>query len=479
MTQQNIKSATTKPTESSAKKRAPRSRKTEVESALEQATLALHGQDKLVRSPEQARKKPHTPDSIRQLADNIAAVGLLQNLVGHVMTDGLVGIAAGDGRRQAIALLVSEGRWPADRSIPVLIIPESLAKAVSLSENGRRADMHPADQIAAFSELAQDGKTAAQIAGLLGYRTPHVERCLSLAGLAPFLLQLLAEDKITLEHCQVMTLNPDHDVQQQVWTAATSQWHGDVPDITRLRRLMTDGETEIAGNDAFAFVGRDTYLNAGGEITTDLFTADGEGLADRSLISRLQLEKLQAMAAGIAEAEGWEWSEGRMERISKWGDDERLYRLGEAPELELSDVQLARVTEIEAALPGATDDDKAQLQGEYKAIMEAAQVSAWRSAPRKNSGVVVSWAGGEPLVQRGVYRVTEEEHAARAAREKAKADKNKQENPVEAIPATLVRAFMRSLTGRAGRALYAGRRVGGAADLASVLQRVQYRKSRK
>lgn len=439
MTQQNIKGATTKPTESSAKKRAPRTRKTEVESALEQATLALHGQEKLVRSPEQARKKAHTPDGIRQLADNIAAVGLLQNLVGHVMADGQIGIAAGDGRRQAIALLVSEGRWPADRDVPVLIIPEALAKAVSLSENGKRLDMHPVDQISGFSDLAKDGKTPAQIAGLLGYSTRHVERCLTLAGLAPFLLELLAADKITLDHCQVMTLAADHGRQEQVWQAALGYARDDVPHVSTLRHLMTDGETEIAGNKAFAFVGRDAYIAAGGVITTDLFTADGEGLADRALISALQLEKLQAVAATLAEAEGWEWSAGRMDRINHYGDDERLYRLAKAPELELNAVQLARATDIEAALPGATDADKAQLQGEYKAIMEAAQVSAWRSVPRENRGVVVSWAGGEPLVQRGVYRITEEEHAARAAREKAKADQNKQENPVEAIPATLVK----------------------------------------
>ncbi|ETJ31504.1 hypothetical protein Q604_UNBC14008G0001, partial [human gut metagenome] len=40
------------------------------------------------------------------------------------------------------------------------------ATAASMTENGHRRDMHPAEQIAGFRAMAQEGKTPAQIGDL-------------------------------------------------------------------------------------------------------------------------------------------------------------------------------------------------------------------------------------------------------------------------------------------------------------------------
>lgn len=444
MTQQNIKGATTKPTESSAKKGSRKKQDSTVSleqilkvAVTEQATL-----DRLVKSPHQARKRQHPASHIRGLADSISGVGLLQNLVGHFMTDGQIGIAAGGGRLEALQLLSSENRWPQDQNISVLIVPEDLAKAVSLTENGKRLDMHPAEQIEGFSDLSAEGKTPAQIAGLLGYSSRHVERSLKLAALAPSVLTLLAEDVITLDHCQALIMAETHERQEQVWSAAKSAFSG-TPPASYLRRLITEGETQIAGNSRFAFIGRDEYLAAGGEIRIDLFSEDGEGFADPVMIETLLFKKLGDMAQQLAADEGWTWGEGRLSEVKHWGDDARQYRLYDVKvKAQYTDAQQERLSQLEAIFETGTEDERRSAGLEYQAVQNAAEVSAWRDHPHEDRGVVVFFYEGKPCVQRGVYRIPEEEQAAEAARKSEEEVRNKAPaKEIDGIPATLVKAL--------------------------------------
>ena len=91
-------------------------------------------------------------------------------------------------------MLAERGIIPADWPVRVKVIPQELATAASMTENGHRRDMHPAEQIAGFRAMAQEGKTPAQTGDLLGYSPRHVQRMLKLADLAPVILDALAED---------------------------------------------------------------------------------------------------------------------------------------------------------------------------------------------------------------------------------------------------------------------------------------------
>ncbi|WP_162901031.1 ParB N-terminal domain-containing protein [Erwinia persicina] len=111
MSQHNVKGATAKPTETSAKKPRSAAKKAPavVEQVLAQATREMATLSRLVVSPHQARRREHSAGHIRGIADSIAGVGLLQNLVGHVMDDGRIGVAAGGGRLLALQLLQGKG----------------------------------------------------------------------------------------------------------------------------------------------------------------------------------------------------------------------------------------------------------------------------------------------------------------------------------------------------------------------------------
>lgn len=124
----------------------------------------------------------------------VKGVGLLQNLVVHTLPGDRYGVAAGGRRLAALNMLAERGIIPADWLVRVKVIPQELATAASMTENGHRRDMHPAEQIAGFRAMAQEGKTPAQIGDLLGYSPRHVQRMLKLADLAPVIREAVGED---------------------------------------------------------------------------------------------------------------------------------------------------------------------------------------------------------------------------------------------------------------------------------------------
>ena len=57
-------------------------------------------------------------------------------------------------RQSAISDAKRRGIIPADWPVRVKVIPQELATAASMTENGQRRDMHPAEQIAGFRAMA-------------------------------------------------------------------------------------------------------------------------------------------------------------------------------------------------------------------------------------------------------------------------------------------------------------------------------------
>lgn len=142
----------------------------------------------LIKSPLNVRTVPYSVESVSELAESIKGVGLLQNLVVHTLHGDRYGVAAGGRRLAALNMLAERNILPADWPVRVKVILQELATAASMTENGHRRDMHPAEQIAGFRAMAQEGKTPAQTGDLLGYSPRHVQRMLKLADLAPVIL---------------------------------------------------------------------------------------------------------------------------------------------------------------------------------------------------------------------------------------------------------------------------------------------------
>ncbi|EAA5845619.1 ParB/RepB/Spo0J family partition protein [Shigella sonnei] len=363
----------------------------------------------LIKSPLNVRTVPYSAESVSELAESIKGVGLLQNLVVHALPGDRHGVAAGGRRLAALNMLAERGIIPADWPVRVKIIPQELATAASMTENGHRRDMHPAEQIAGFRAMAQEGKTPAQTGDLLGYSPRHVQRMLKLADLAPVILDALAEDRITTEHCQALALENDTARQVQVFEAACQSGWGGKPDVRVIRNLITESEVAVAGNSKFRFVGADAF--SPDELRTDLFSDDGDGYVDRVALDAALLEKLQAVAEHLREAEGWEWCAGRMEPVGECREDAETYRCLPEPEAVLTEAEDERLNELMTRYDALENqcEESDLLEAEMKLMRCMAKVRAWTPEIRAGSGVVVSWRYGNVCVQRGVQLRSEDD----------------------------------------------------------------------
>ncbi|MDF0989019.1 ParB/RepB/Spo0J family partition protein, partial [Escherichia coli] len=375
----------------------------------------------LIKSPLNVRTVPYSAESVSELADSIKGVGLLQNLVVHALPGDRHGVAAGGRRLAALNMLAERGIIPADWPVRVKVIPQELATAASMTENGHRRDMHPAEQIAGFRAMAQEGKTPAQIGDLLGYSPRHVQRMLKLADLAPVILDALAEDRITTEHCQALALENDTARQVQVFEAACQSGWGGKPEVQTIRRLVTESEVAVAGNSKFRFVGADTF--SPDELRTDLFSDDEGGYVDCVALDAALLEKLQAVAEHLREAEGWGWCAGRMEAVGECREDAGTYRSLPQPEAVLTEAEEERLNELLTRYdaPENQCEESDLLEAEMKLIHCMSRVRAWTPEMRAGSGVVVSWRYGNVCVQRGVQLRSEDDAADRTEQVQEKA----------------------------------------------------------
>jgi ParB family chromosome partitioning protein len=252
--------------------------------------------------------------SVDELAESIARRGLIQSL--HVRPvigedgaeTGKFEVPAGGRRYRALELLVKQKRLAKSAPVPCIVSAANdsvLIDEVSLAENIERAPLHPLDQFRAFQAMREKGMTEEAIAAAFFVDVKVVKQRLRLVTVAPALLDVYAEDGMTLEQLMAFTISGDHIRQAQVWEAVKNSWS---KEPYQIRRMLT--ETAVRASDKRArFLGLEAYEAAGGFVLRDLFQQDDGGwLQDPVLLERLVGEKLKVEAETIA-AEGWKWIE--------------------------------------------------------------------------------------------------------------------------------------------------------------------------
>ncbi|WP_213057211.1 hypothetical protein, partial [Escherichia coli] len=209
--------------------------------------------------------------------------------------------------------------------------------------------------------------------------------------------------------------------QVQVFEAACQSGWGGKPEVQTIRRLVTESEVAVAGNSKFRFVGADTF--SPDELRTDLFSDDEGGYVDCVALDAALLEKLQAVAEHLREAEGWGWCAGRMEAVGECREDAGTYRSLPQPEAVLTEAEEERLNELLTRYdaPENQCEESDLLEAEMKLIHCMSRVRAWTPEMRAGSGVVVSWRYGNVCVQRGVQLRSEDDAADRTEQVQEKA----------------------------------------------------------
>jgi len=312
--------------------------------------------NKLVLSQSNVRRVK-SGISIEQLAESIAQRTLLQSLnVRAVLDDdgnetGMFEVPAGGRRYRALELLVKQKRMAKTQAVPCVVREGGIAEDDSIAENNERVGLHPLDQFRAFHTLHKLGMSDEDIAARHFVSPAIVKQRLRLASVAPGLLDVYADDGMTLEQLMAFTVSNDHVRQEQVWENVSKSGY-DEP--YQIRRMLTES-TVRASDKRAQFVGVGAYEAAGGTVLRDLFERDDGGwLQDVPLLDRLVTEKLKAQAQTIA-AEGWKWIEVAVS--FPYGHDNGLRELDGVP---------AEITAEEQATTEALQAEQGKLEAEYQ-----------------------------------------------------------------------------------------------------------------
>ncbi len=261
---------------------------------------------KLVPSPRNVRKSSDVLADLQLRAD-IAARGLLQNLVVRKGKRGKFEVEAGGRRLAALQALAEEDTLPDTHEVTCLVIEgeESEVREASLAENFQRLAMNPADEAQAFASIIEAGATPEDVARRFGLTVRFVEGRLRLAGLAPCVFEALAEGTITLDMAKAYGAISDVERQAHVYAELQDAWYQITPDT--IRRMVLDAT--VRGSDPRAvLVGRDTYLAAGGRIERELFDDDAsESWIDVALLEDLARKAMEEAAARTAQEHGLAW----------------------------------------------------------------------------------------------------------------------------------------------------------------------------
>ena len=325
---------------------------------------------RLALAPENVRKTPPYPRADAELKASIAALGLLENLVVRPDEPGDDGaeryaVVAGGRRLRAMQALVEDKVFDADHPVLCLVRADGDdAGEVSLAENVIRVPMHPADQVVAFTKLADAGQSVAAIAARFGASERIVEQRLRLGNAAPELLDAYRADEIDLEVLKAFAVTTDRERQMAVWEQVAAQ--GYRPSAWQVKRLLT--EERVPGATAIArFVGVEAYEAAGGPVMRDLFARDDESgvwFEDPVLLEKLATDKLQAAADELATR--WKWATAMVE--VEWSDTARYGRI--EPQLGTpTDEEQAEIAKLEARQAELDDEQwTAELVSEAEAI---------------------------------------------------------------------------------------------------------------
>lgn len=138
--------------------------------------------------------------ALQELADSIARYGLIQPITVRKLEDGYYQIIAGERRWRA-------ARLAGLTEVPVRVIEadEKLTTELALVENLQREDLNPIEEAKGYQTLMERyGLTQEETARSVGRSRPAIANAMRLLGLAPQVLQLVEQGKLSAGHARAL-----------------------------------------------------------------------------------------------------------------------------------------------------------------------------------------------------------------------------------------------------------------------------------
>lgn len=185
--------------------------------------------------PDQPRRR-FAEDALAELAQSIAARGVIQPVIVRPLAGGRYQIVAG------------ERRWRAAQKaqlheIPALIrdLEEREVMALALIENVQREDLNPVEEARAYQRLSQDeGMTQAEISKLVEKSRSHVANLMRLLSLPEGVLDYVEQGQLDMGHARALV---GHDDAEAIARQAVAKSLS-VRDVEKLARQAKTGEAK-------------------------------------------------------------------------------------------------------------------------------------------------------------------------------------------------------------------------------------------
>lgn len=196
-------------------------------------------------------RKEFDSATLAELADSIAAVGVIQPLIVRPMADGAYQIVAG------------ERRWRAAQSaglteVPVIIreLSDKEVDEIALIENLQREDLNPVEEAEGYRHLMNEySMTQEQVAARVGKSRPSVANSVRLLELPDSILGMLTAGDLTVGHVRPLLGLHNEDVMVKIACMAVKK----KMTVRDVEKQVKKEKGETASKKAPAY--RDNYFD--------------------------------------------------------------------------------------------------------------------------------------------------------------------------------------------------------------------------
>jgi ParB family transcriptional regulator, chromosome partitioning protein len=197
----------------------------------------------LAPNPDQPRSAIDE-DEVKDLADSIGKVGVLQPIIVRPHSDGY-------------QIIAGERRWRAAKSaglekVPVRVMNTSEVESLELAliENLMRDDLNPMEEAHGYRRLlTQHQMTQAELADKMSKSRPAIANALRLLDLPEEIQQMLSDEKLSAGHARAILSVPDDDRRIRLAEKVVADGLS-VRETETLARLFAAGQVERAPRPA-------------------------------------------------------------------------------------------------------------------------------------------------------------------------------------------------------------------------------------
>lgn len=247
-------------------------------------------------APENPRAKEPADDNIPQLAETVAAAGIIERLMVRPGRKGERPFMVLNGRRRLLSAehLLSAGRIDQDLQVPCSVAMNKAAELASIFLPTEQVPLHIADIIVAVGRLRKAKLDTGTIAKALGYDELEIRRLMALSTLHPKAIKALRQGRINMKTARLLARLKDQ--KEQASLAEQALMYG-ISEYT-LKQKLTGGQAPIS-DVRFGLVGGNRYAAAGGRVEKDLFGELEDTLLDPEILQSCWKDRVQPVVEAL------------------------------------------------------------------------------------------------------------------------------------------------------------------------------------